>query len=185
MPTGVRATVALFAGFALAGPLAAQMMPMQGPTAFRGVWSPVVGAGSAYQVDTKREGKKDIEIAVVGSEDVDGNPGHWIEIVMKDNRGEQVIVKHLIVLDEKQTHPVRMIMQHGEEQPIEFSMDMMGMIRRGQPREQAADIRTTAEHVGTESVTTPAGTFTCEHYRDNKSNGDLWVTEKVAPDWSK
>ena len=39
------------------------------------------------------------------------------------------------------------------------------------------------ELVGTESVTVPAGTFTCQHYRKQEQNGpmDLWISMQVTP----
>ena len=43
------------------------------------------------------------------------------------------------------------------------------------------DIRTKADDVGKESVTVPAGTFSCEHYRMKDGSGDYWVSSKVAP----
>ena len=35
--------------------------------------------------------------------------------------------------------------------------------------------------VGTESVNVPAGSFTCEHWRNDKSNSDVWTSDKVTP----
>jgi len=39
------------------------------------------------------------------------------------------------------------------------------------------------ELVGTESVTVPAGTFICQHYRNQGTNGatDLWISAEVTP----
>jgi hypothetical protein len=39
------------------------------------------------------------------------------------------------------------------------------------------------ELVGTESVTVPAGTFTCQHYRkqDPKGTVDMWISMQVTP----
>jgi hypothetical protein len=44
-----------------------------------------------------------------------------------------------------------------------------------------SDIRSVAEDVGSESITVPAGTFSCEHYRMKDGSGDSWVSNKVAP----
>jgi len=63
--------------------------------------------------------------------------------------------------------------------PMEFPMQMVN--RGGQPSEQSADARDRAERVGNESVTTPAGTFTCEHWRLKDRSGDVWISDKVAP----
>ena len=35
--------------------------------------------------------------------------------------------------------------------------------------------------MGTEDVTTPAGTFSCEHYHSAKDNFDWWLSTKVTP----
>jgi hypothetical protein len=42
-------------------------------------------------------------------------------------------------------------------------------------------VRKGAERVGAEDVTTPAGTFSCEHYRTKDGATDVWVSDKVAP----
>jgi len=48
-------------------------------------------------------------------------------------------------------------------------------------QKQPADIRDRAEDLGSESVTTPAGTFTAEHYKMKDGSGDAWVTPKAGP----
>lgn len=35
--------------------------------------------------------------------------------------------------------------------------------------------------VGNESVTVPAGTFDTVHWRNDKKNSDVWVSDKVSP----
>jgi uncharacterized protein YqjF (DUF2071 family) len=50
-----------------------------------------------------------------------------------------------------------------------------------QQRPQKSDVREEAERVGMESVTTPAGTFNCEHWRSKDKASDYWFTEKVSP----
>src|SRR5207245_5147976 len=62
---------------------------------------------------------------------------------------------------------------------LPISMQMVN--RGGQPSEQSADARDRAERVGNESVTTPAGIFTCEHWRLKDGSGDVWISDKVAP----
>ncbi|MCI0541820.1 MAG: DUF4412 domain-containing protein [Verrucomicrobiales bacterium] len=152
--------------------------PMQGPPTFRGVWAPVVGSGAAYQVETNRE-KREMEMAVVGTEPHEGKTGHWLEIFMKDPRQGDVVMKMLIVLDGSNTRSMRMIMQTQEMGPIEMPINLMGG-GRGQTVNEA-DFRDKAERVGTESITTAAGTFACEHYRNKEDGADIWVAEKIAP----
>ena len=35
--------------------------------------------------------------------------------------------------------------------------------------------------VGSESVTVPAGTFSCDHWAKDDGSGDIWVSSQVAP----
>jgi hypothetical protein len=35
--------------------------------------------------------------------------------------------------------------------------------------------------IGTESVTVPAGTFSCEHWKNDKNNSEVWTNDKVTP----
>ncbi len=157
----------------------AQMGMGKRPPQIHGVWNPVVGSGGVYQIESRDDRKSEMEIAVVGTETVDGKPGYWLEMSFKGPRGEgEMYMKHLIVLDGKETHVKRMIMQPPGQPPMEISVEMM---ERRRPSEQPADIREQAERVGSESVTTPAGTFACEHWRMKDGSGDAWISEKVAP----
>ena len=142
-----------------------------------GVWNPVIGSGASYQVEGKTP-KMEMEIIIVGKEDVGGKPGFWIEMGMNPNGAGQMYVKNLMVLDGKATSDSRMIMQMAGQPPMEMPAAMMN---RNAPAAAPADIRDQAEHVGTENVTTPAGTFSCEHYHSAKDNFDWWLSTKVTP----
>ena len=43
-----------------------------------------------------------------------------------------------------------------------------------------ADVRSDAQDLGSETITVPAGTIVCEHYR-SKDGGDVWLAKDVAP----
>ncbi len=181
----LRYKVAVWALLALAGAMVASAqfgMAMRQPR-MQGFWNPVVGSGAAYEVENKGdrgEDKTPLEIAVVGSETVEGRPGYWLEYAVNDRRGGgPMYMKHLIVLDGKQVAVRRMIIQPSGQQPMELPADMMN--RDGRTNEQPADIRDRAELVGTESITTLAGTFSCQHYRMKDGSGDVWVSEKITP----
>ncbi len=157
---------------------AVAQMGTRGPS-FRGVWNPVVGSGAAYSIEQKGGEKSEMEIAIVGKESVDGKDGYWSEITFQSPRGEgQMVMKSLTVLDGSNTAVKRMIMQMSGQPPMEMPMTMMK--QRGSTT-HPADIRTNAEDVGGETVTTPAGTFTCEHYRMKDGSADVWVAKNVAP----
>jgi hypothetical protein len=159
-------------------PAIAQMGMHGGPPQFRGIWNPVVGSGAAYEVQSKDGQKSNMEIAIVGKESVAGKDGYWFEMTMVNPRMNGVVlVKNLMVTDGENVTVSRMIMQMPGSGPMEMPAQMMQM--HHQP--QSADIRKEAEDVGPESVTTPAGTFACEHYRLKDGSGDSWVSQKAAP----
>jgi hypothetical protein len=179
---GTKTRILLIVAVMVASALTASAQMAMGarPPEIRGVWNPVVGSGGAYQTEAKGERKTEMEIAVVGKETVEGKPGYWLEMAMKDPGGEgNMYIKHLIVLDGKQTQIKRMIMQPPGQPPLEMPIDSMQA--RGRATERPADIRDQAERVGSESVTTPAGTFTCERWHMKDGSAELWVSEKVAP----
>jgi hypothetical protein len=179
------ARIAWVAGwcFALAASASAQMgggMGMRRPQV-EGVFSPVVGHGAAYEVAHQggKDGKSQEEITVVGKESVDGKDAYWIEFTVDSPRGEgQMVMKSLIVLDGQNTRTEKMIMQLQGMDPMEMSGQMLA--RRGN-QTQSADIRSTTDDIGPESVTTPAGTFACEHFRAKDGSSDYWIAKNVSP----
>jgi len=141
-----------------------------------GVFNPVVGSGAVYDVQTTGGQKTSIEYAVVGKESVDGKDGFWMEWTTAGGPMGQMVMKVLIVPGAASAQKV--IMQMGGRPPMEMPMQM-GHGNAGATA--PSDIRNLAENVGTESITTPAGTFSCEHYRMKDGSGDTWVSQKVAP----
>jgi hypothetical protein len=163
----------LLAGAAGAG---AQMM-RGGPPQISGVWNPVVGQGAAYQSTTESGKKSEIEITVVGKESVNGKDGYWVEMAMSSaDLGGQMVMKFLFVLDGQETRSVKSIMQMPGHPP----MEMPAQMTQRQHSSQSSDMRTDAQDLGSESVTVPAGTFTCEHYRA-KDGSDSWLGKDVPP----
>ena len=140
-----------------------------------GFWNPIVGEGAEYSMQSAKGDKTDMQIAVVGKESVDGKDAYWYETSF--NRGSgQMIMKQLMVLNGPDTQISRMIMQMPGRPPMEMPTQMMHQDRTP----QTADVRTGGEDLGSETITVPAGTFTCQHYRA-KSGGEVWVSQKVSP----
>lgn len=153
------------------GPLGGMMGPQ-----VRGLFNPVVGGGAQYEVQQTGGKKLDVEIDLLGKESVNGKDGYWIEITTSDTPMGQVVLKTLTAPDGSGISVSRTIMQMGGGQPME--MPQMG---RASQQTQNIDIRNNADKVGSESVTTPAGTFTADHYRAKDGTGDFWLSEKVSP----
>lgn len=158
-----------------AGFAGAQMGMHAGP-AMRGIFNPVVGSGGEYEMTTDK-GKTVMEISVVGKESVDGKDGYWFEMAIANASMDQMISKSLTVLDGQDTVVSRMIMQMGSRPPMEMPTQMY----KANAQKQSADIRDRADDVGSETVTTPAGTFVAEHYKMKDGSGDAWVAPKAGP----
>jgi hypothetical protein len=177
-------TIAL--AFAVCSALAAfaQMSDMMRQPGIQGVFNPIVGTGAVYEVTDKKQTKTTIEIAVVDKENVNGKDAYWIETGVQDSKSHEIMwIKMLVAKDQNNVVTERMITRiPGQPQPVEMSMSMAtatGM--GGQGKSQPSDFRDKAEAVGTESVSVPAGTFTCEHFRMKDGSGDAWVSSKVGP----
>jgi len=175
----LRQMFVVLATLALAMPLAAQMFGPRTPT-LSGIWHPVVGTGAAYEI-TKDGKKNQMEIIIVGKEDVDAKPAFWLEMAMTDQRTSQpVYVKSLMSVSENTITSTRMVIQMSGQDPMEMDMNMNPM-GRGMKQTTPVTIADKAEIVGTDSVTVPAGTFSCTHYRMKDGTGDAWVSDKVSP----
>jgi len=160
----------------VAGVAGAQMgMGMRSPMP-RGLFNAVVGQGSAYETTSADGRKTNIEYALVGKESVNGKDGYWMEWTMNAMGGE-MILKVLIVPGDA-TAVSRTIMQMPGRPPMEMPAQMAGRMNSSSV---PTDIKSSAEDVGSESVTVPAGTFMCEHYRMKDGSGDTWVSSKVVP----
>jgi len=171
--------IVLAAVFGITGLAGAQRMA-QAPS-MPGEFKPVVGAGAQYEVTTKKNEKVNWAYAVVGKETVGGAEGYWLEMRLEGGKEGGMVMKHLLVVRGGKAEVKRMIVQTPGQPPMEMPMGMMGgMMPRGQ---QAASEQNLGERVGTETVTVPAGTFLCEHYRSKsgKTPADVWVSTKISP----
>ena len=165
---------------ALASPLGAQMGMGPRTPDMSGVWNPVVGSGGAYEMTDKEGKKSQLEITIVGKEDVNGKTGYWMEMAIANARaGGEMYMKYLIAPSDTGVAPMRMIMQPPGQDPMEMDMNLVGGTRVRQST--GTDIRDRAERVGTETVTVPGGTFSCEHYKMKDGSSDVWVSDKVVP----
>jgi hypothetical protein len=174
MKTSLRYILTAFLLTLVATAASAQMGRFSQPHVM-GFWNPVVGEGAEYEIQSAKGDKSNMQITIVGKEPVDGKDAYWYEMAF--NRGSgQMIMKTLMVLSGSDTQVSRMIMQMPGRPPMEMPTQMMHQDRAP----QAADVRTGGEDLGSETITVPAGTFTCQHYR-TKSGGEVWISQKVSP----
>lgn len=159
-----------------------------GKAATQVAWRPVVGAGAAYVSEDEVLGKMEVEIAVVGTETVGGKTGYWLEQIAKNPRYGEARSKILYVGDGHTLQIKKMFTQQPNgpltEVPKEF-------LEGNKEQEEPEPVL-----LGTETITTPAGTFVCQHYRTKEKKAepeefegpklpedieDFWVSEKVTP----
>ncbi|HEV2696459.1 MAG TPA: hypothetical protein VGU90_00605 [Terriglobales bacterium] len=152
-------------------------MMMQPPT-IAGVFNPVVGSGASYEMVKGDNGEKTVfDMAVV---EKDSSGGYWIEYGVQNAKSNgTVYLKNLTARQGDDIVTQRTIIQMPGRPPMDLS-SMMSM-KAMQSEKSKADFRTNAQNMGTESVTTPAGTFSCEHWRDTKDGTDVWLSDKVVP----
>jgi hypothetical protein len=178
-------SIVALAMIALALPLAAQMgMGPRMPT-LSGVWHPVVGSGAAYERTMTGDGDKtQMEITIVGKDDMAGKTGYWLEFAMSNAKmpGGQMLMKELMTVSDEGVSSTRLILQPPGQQPME--MDLTGSpMGKSMKQTIPSDIHDKSVVVGTESITTSAGTFSCEHVRQKDGSSDVWISDKVSP-WS-
>lgn len=137
-------------------------------------FNPVVGKGAEYQETFKDNARTTkMELSVVGKESVEGKDAFWMQFYNDDGKGQNIVGKTLITRDDFQFH--RMIIQ----QPGQAAMEMPNMFNRKDNK--ISESFNDWHSVGTETVTVPAGTFSCEHWRNDKNNSDIWTSDKVSP----
>ncbi|MGB2634024.1 MAG: hypothetical protein WAM58_08820 [Candidatus Acidiferrum sp.] len=163
---------------ACAMPARAQMgMDMFKRPSFTKMFHPVVGKGAEYETTSKTGSDSKVrtmDMGIVGKESVDGKDGYWMEMMMSEPGGKTILGKMLMTPDDFQFH--KMIFQMPGKGAMEMPFNPSAA-QRTKLEENMQDWRS----AGTESVTVPAGTFVCEHWKNDKTGGDVWVSDKVSP----
>jgi hypothetical protein len=159
----------------LAATAGGQMGMGMRPSMPSGIFTPTVGAGAQYESTASDGAKTTIEFDLVGKETVNGKDGYWLEWTTTGGRMGEMVMKTLVVPGATDASP-RMIMQMGKGTP----MEMPTQSRMGAAPKPNLDVREGGQDLGKESVTVPAGTFSCEHYR-SKDGGDVWISSQVPP----
>jgi hypothetical protein len=159
-------------------PVVAQMgMEMFRRPAIMKVFHPVVGKGAQYQTTSTSGGTSRMEeLSLIGKDTVDGKDAYWLQMVNVDAKGDTVGGKALVTVDDFQFH--RMIMDVPGQGLMEVPANMMMSAKN---RQNVQDTMSAWQSVGSDTVTVPAGTFSCEHWRNDKDHEELWTSDKVVP----
>jgi hypothetical protein len=144
-----------------------------------GILHPAVGAGAVYEDQGPEQGATATEVYVVGKEDFQGQTAYWIETCTHDRRGDSRVMKMLMILEGSNAGAKRVIMSiNGRFYEIRAD-PTIGQMAKTSPHDILND--KSVVRVGTETVTVPAGTYSCEHYRASDSSWDVWVSDKISP----
>lgn len=164
-------------GFFLLAALPASAQMFGKPQIPSGIFNPVVGAGAEYEMQGDDGHKTTMDFAIVGKESVNGQDGYWMEFTFSGASMGEMVVKALEAVTNGNMVMSKMIMQMPGQPPMELPAQMLS----ANGGTNLSDIRNKAYDIGTESVTTPAGTFSCHHYRMKDGSGEAWVSESVHP----
>lgn len=168
--------ILLATGLAQLSPAQMHMGMGAHPPEIAGVFNPNVGSGSSYEIVKKGGEKTTFDIAAVDKE----SGGYWIEYGVNHAQMQgPVYMKTLMARQGDDVVIQRTIVQMPGHPPMEMTsmMSMKGM----QNQKEKADYRADAEDLGTETITTPAGTFFCQHWRSKKDGSEVWLADKVSP----
>jgi hypothetical protein len=142
------------------------------------IFKPVVGSGALYEqqrTDQQNAPKVPMEMTIVGKETVDGKDGFWMEFGRQDEKsGTMMYSKVLVTKDDFQFH--KMVVQR----PGQPAMEMPFHPNERMQKRTQEDLEKW-HSVGSESITVPAGTFSCTHWKKDEGVGDVWVSDKVSP----
>ncbi|MGB2664913.1 MAG: hypothetical protein WAK48_12975 [Candidatus Acidiferrum sp.] len=159
-------------------PARAQMgMDMFKRPSFTKMFHPVVGKGAEYETTSKTGSDSKVrtmDMGIVGKESVDGKEGYWMEMMMSEPGGRTILGKMLMTPDDFQFH--KMIFQMPGKGAMEMPFNPTAA-----PRTKLEENMQDWHSAGTESVTVPAGTFDCEHWKNDKTGGEVWVSDKISP----
>lgn len=149
------------------------------------VWNPQPGQGSEYDINTHNGTSLHVSLTITGTENVNGQTGYWLEIGGNFEQLGQIYSQTLMTQSAGKLQKQRWILQLPNNPPMEMSQAAMPQrARRSKTAAEdtaAADPRSNGVRVGSESVTVPAGTFQCEHWRAKDGTGDVWLSTSVVP----
>ncbi|MCI0541818.1 MAG: hypothetical protein L0Z50_42015 [Verrucomicrobiales bacterium] len=157
------------------------------PTSYGGAWQPVVGSGAVYAIETAGWPGGMVQVAIVGSEIVEGQTGYWVESIYDDPEGGTVIGKELAVVDQDRVFVVRSIIQRQGDVPYEIDrgLKLAELFKSERKRATPTRIGKTRKRKKREMISTPAGVFDCERHRRGTFwwlfDAEFWIADGVVP----
>jgi hypothetical protein len=137
------------------------------------IFKPVVGQGAVYQETSEGKQGHEMEMAIVGKEMTPSGEGYWMEMVMNRAGDQKMYSKILMTKDFQFT---KVIFQMPGQGAMEMPMNSNEKDRAQMKEEMAKWTQ-----VGNETITVPAGTFSCAHWKKDDGTDEVWTSDKVTP----
>ena len=137
------------------------------------IFKPVVGQGAVYQETSEGRQGHEMEMTIVGKEMTPSGEGYWMEMQMNRPGDQKMYSKILMTKDFQFT---KVIFQMPGQPAMEMPMNPDDK-ERAQMKEEMAKWT----QVGTETITVPAGTFSCAHWKKDDGTDEVWTSDKVSP----
>lgn len=137
------------------------------------IFRPVVGQGAVYQETSEGKQGHEIEMTIVGKEMTPAGEGYWLEMVMGAQGDQKAYGKMLMTKDFQFTKVIFLM-------PGQGAMEMP-MTPSDKDRTDMKSEMSKYTQVGTETITVPAGTFSCAHWKKADGTDDVWTSDKVTP----
>jgi hypothetical protein len=144
--------------------------------------TPKVGSWAKYQLVSGGDTTGTMRLALVGAEKRNGTDMVWVENSMQSDRGPMIMEMLVPGFPYDGSGVQEMIMKFGDRPAMKASPQMMGMMQRRAGSNPALSFKANCEHmklVGSETVTTPAGTFSTQHFKNDLNQSDAWISSKV------
>jgi hypothetical protein len=138
------------------------------------IFKPVVGQGAVYQETSEGRQGHEMEMTIVGKEMTPSGEGYWMEMVMGGGQGDQKTYGKVLMTKDFQF--TKIIFQMPGQGAMEMPMNP-----NEKDRSQMKDELTKWTQVGTETITVPAGTFSCAHWKKDDGTDEVWTSDKVSP----
>jgi hypothetical protein len=137
------------------------------------IFKPVVGQGAVYQETSEGKQGHEMEMTIVGKEMTPSGEGYWMEMAMTHSGDQKIYSKVLMTKDFQFS---KIIFQMPGQNAMEMPMNPNEK-DRAQMKEEMAKW----SQVGTETITVPAGTFSCAHWKKDDGTDEVWTSDKVSP----
>jgi hypothetical protein len=138
------------------------------------IFHPVVGNGAVYETTSGSDIKTTMEMLVVGKEMAAGKEAYWFEFGHDMEGRGTMYMKVLLTKGDFQVQ--RMIVQLPGRPAMELPTNMMAA-----QHSQVVEAMSDWAQAGSESVTVPAGTFACAHWKKNDGTSEVWANENISP----